>query len=153
MLWMNPGRDIAVSFPGLAIRTIQVMQNPQFRGNQWFYAHGGTDKGLHEAARVLENYVNVVVENADNKQTLNDAIVYSGYFELADSAKLLIGTAFYQVVMAAYFHGYRELMIGKAMPPIDFETLQAVSRGSKRAELKRYIFGLASLIWRIIMRR
>jgi hypothetical protein len=106
-VYMNPQRDIAHAFNQYVLSTFAIVTNPECPLMKWYYDNGGKEEDLVLGARFFRKFM----ENTALKVELGkltDISKESGYNELPILVRLVVGHAFMNVVLSAYFHGFRE---------------------------------------------
>jgi hypothetical protein len=101
---------------------------------QTFRALNGTDDDLKHATQFIRRYIDAVMDvGSSQKAPLNQGqcLLEAGWSELSDTAKMALSGASLLVLMAAYCHGYREMVSGQ---PASNQALDEVLRDIQQTE-------------------
>jgi hypothetical protein len=107
-IWCNPSRDIVYAAPAylqLVANFFGDWNSPMLR---WFASEGGTSQDLEDGLQFIGRYMKLVSDGLPRDKTVQDAFMDAGYAELPLSTRMVLGHAWMNVVLCAYFAGVRE---------------------------------------------
>jgi hypothetical protein len=138
-VFMNPQRDIAHGFNQYVLRTFEIVTNPETALMKWYYENGGKEEDLVLAARFFRKFMEGTALNTEIGK-LTEISKEAGYNELPLQVRLVVGHAFMNVVLSAYFHGFREAHSKPCDPGI--ELVEPKQLGVVKRWLKKILRGL-----------
>jgi hypothetical protein len=143
-VFMSPERDIAHAFSGYVFRTFDIVTNPASPMMQWYYENGGKEEDLVLAARFFRKFLEIT-QGKPEIGLLSDVVKEAGYGELPLMVRLVVGHAFMNVGMSAFFQGFREATTKPCEPNLEIEIGKpyGLIRRTLRAGLRKLLYWIS----------